>query len=377
MRKICLSDVEDSNRLILDIAIRRAVLFSLTGLLITFLFTSNLSYVTPYAIAQETYPDSIFASTNQAQLHELVLKATQENGLTSTVAGFKVDLTNVVSAPANSELAIFTTDSALSINEAKVKTTTDAFIDLVKQSQNSFSLTGLPAGVYTLDVITQKGNARAAYEGILVLGQEPTNIQTRTIIEQQIVRENNDDDDGNNGNASDGNCDHRSYPNVCIRPYPPDLDCPEIQYTDFKVLPPDPHDFDREGNGIGCESGTVSVGNIGQDGNETLLPRDPCLDNPTLPECPDPCIENPDAEGCPKPLPPIDPCEEDPSLPGCQEDTGDGSDSEDEGDGGSSDNESEDENDEGTDGGDEGGGDEGGGDEGGGGGDEEAGADEE
>jgi uncharacterized membrane protein YgcG len=377
MRKICLSDVEDSNRLILDIAIRRAVLFSLTGLLITFLFTSNLSYVTPYAIAQETYPDSIFASTNQAQLHELVLKATQENGLTSTVAGFKVDLTNVVSAPANSELAIFTTDSALSINEAKVKTTTDAFIDLVKQSQNSFSLTGLPAGVYTLDVITQKGNARAAYEGILVLGQEPTNIQTRTIIEQQIVRENNDDDDGNNGNASDGNCDHRSYPNVCIRPYPPDLDCPEIQYTDFKVLPPDPHDFDREGNGIGCESGTVSVGNIGQDGNKTLLPRDPCLDNPTLPECPDPCIENPDAEGCPKPLPPIDPCEEDPSLPGCQEDTGDGSDSEDEGDGGSSDNESEDENDEGTDGGDEGGGDEGGGDEGGGGGDEEAGADEE
>jgi hypothetical protein len=306
-----------------------------------------------------------------------VLKATQENGLTSTVAGFKVDLTNVVSAPANSELAIFTTDSALSINEAKVKTTTDAFIDLVKQSQNSFSLTGLPAGVYTLDVITQKGNARAAYEGILVLGQEPTNIQTRTIIEQQIVRENNDDDDGNNGNASDGNCDHRSYPNVCIRPYPPDLDCPEIQYTDFKVLPPDPHDFDREGDGIGCESGTVSVGNIGQDGNETLLPRDPCLDNPTLPECPDPCIENPDAEGCPKPLPPIDPCEEDPSLPGCQEDTGDGSDSEDEGDGGSSDNESEDENDEGTDGGDEGGGDEGGGDEGGGGGDEEAGADEE
>ena len=78
MRKICLSDVEDSNRLILDIAIRRAILFSLTGLLIIFLFTSNLSYVTPYSIAQETYPDSIFASTNQAQLHELVLKATKK-----------------------------------------------------------------------------------------------------------------------------------------------------------------------------------------------------------------------------------------------------------------------------------------------------------
>jgi hypothetical protein len=221
-----------------------------------------------------------------------VLKATQENGLTSTVAGFKVDLTNVVSAPANSELAIFTTDSAISINEAKVKTTTDAFIDLVKQSQNSFSLTGLPAGVYTLDVITQKGNARAAYEGILVLGQEPNNIQTRTIIEQQIVRENNDDDDGNNGNGSDGNCD--TYPNVCIRPYPPDLDCPEKQYTDFKVLPPDPHEFDREGDGIGYESGTVTISSTGPDGNETLLPpTNPCIDNPNLPECPNPCIVNP------------------------------------------------------------------------------------
>ena len=222
---------------------------------------------------------------------------------------------------------------------------------MVKQSQNSFSLTGLPAGVYTLDVITQKGNARAAYEGILVLGQEPTNIQTRTIIEQQIVRENNDDDDGNNGNVSDGNCDRRSYPNVCIRPYPPDLDCPEIQYTDFEVLPPDPHDFDREGDGIGCESGTVSISSTGPDDNETLLPpTNPCIDNPTLPECTDPCIVNPGAEGCPL----IDPCEEDPSLPECQEDTDDSSDGDDESDGDSSDNDSGDESDEGTGGGDDG-----------------------
>ena len=174
-----------------------------------------------------------------------------------------------------------------------------------------------------------------------MLGQEPTNPQTRTIIEQQIIKEEEDDDDNGGGNCDPPYPD----PGVCIPRYPPDLDCGEVQYKNFRVLPPDPHDFDREGDGIGCESGTVSVGNIGQDGNETLLPRDPCLDNPTLPECPDPCIETPDAEGCPKPLPPIDPCEEDPSLPGCQEDTEDGSDSEDESDGGSSDNESEDEND--------------------------------
>jgi hypothetical protein len=56
--------------------------------------------------AQVSYPDNIFASTNQAQLHELVLKATQENGQENTVSGFIVDLTNVVSTPTNSELAI-------------------------------------------------------------------------------------------------------------------------------------------------------------------------------------------------------------------------------------------------------------------------------
>ena len=35
---------------------------------------------------------------------------------------------------------------------------------------------------------------------------------------------------------------------------PPDLDCSDISYNDFKVLPPDPHRFDGEGDGIGCES---------------------------------------------------------------------------------------------------------------------------
>jgi len=49
------------------------------------------------------------------------------------------------------------------------------------------------------------------------------------------------------------NCDE-SYPDVCIPPYPPDLDCSEIQYANFKVLQPDPHGFDRDKDGIGCES---------------------------------------------------------------------------------------------------------------------------
>ena len=52
------------------------------------------------------------------------------------------------------------------------------------------------------------------------------------------------------------NCDP-SYPDpgVCIPPPPPDLDCGDIPYRRFTVLPPDPHNFDGDGDGIGCESG--------------------------------------------------------------------------------------------------------------------------
>ncbi len=45
-----------------------------------------------------------------------------------------------------------------------------------------------------------------------------------------------------------------SYPDVCIPPYPPDLDCGEITHKNFKVVGSDPHGFDRDNDGIGCES---------------------------------------------------------------------------------------------------------------------------
>jgi len=49
------------------------------------------------------------------------------------------------------------------------------------------------------------------------------------------------------------NCDP-SYPDVCIPPPPPDLDCGDIPYRRFRVLEPDPHRFDGDNDGIGCES---------------------------------------------------------------------------------------------------------------------------
>jgi len=47
-------------------------------------------------------------------------------------------------------------------------------------------------------------------------------------------------------------CD-KSYPDVCIPSPPPDLDCKDISHRNFRVLPPDPHRFDHDKDGIGCE----------------------------------------------------------------------------------------------------------------------------
>lgn len=57
---------------------------------------------------------------------------------------------------------------------------------------------------------------------------------------------------GNVGGQS-GGCDP-AYPTVCIPPFPPDLNCGDIPFRRFTVLAPDPHNFDRDGDGVGCES---------------------------------------------------------------------------------------------------------------------------
>jgi micrococcal nuclease len=50
-----------------------------------------------------------------------------------------------------------------------------------------------------------------------------------------------------------GDCDP-AYPTVCIPSPPPDLNCGGIPYRDFTVLPADPHGFDGDNDGIGCET---------------------------------------------------------------------------------------------------------------------------
>ena len=50
-----------------------------------------------------------------------------------------------------------------------------------------------------------------------------------------------------------GNCDP-SYPDVCIAPYPPDLNCADVPYTNITVTGKDLHEFDGNDDGVGCET---------------------------------------------------------------------------------------------------------------------------
>jgi hypothetical protein len=54
------------------------------------------------------------------------------------------------------------------------------------------------------------------------------------------------------GESTQTTCDP-SYPTACIAPPPPDLDCGDIPFRNFTVLPPDPHNFDGNSDGIGCQ----------------------------------------------------------------------------------------------------------------------------
>jgi PKD repeat protein len=71
------------------------------------------------------------------------------------------------------------------------------------------------------------------------------------------VTGNDEDSDSSNDESDDSSssddCDS-SYPDVCIPPPPPVLDCSDIDEEDFEVQGSDPHGFDDDNDGVGCEA---------------------------------------------------------------------------------------------------------------------------
>jgi FtsZ-interacting cell division protein ZipA len=83
--------------------------------------------------------------------------------------------------------------------------------------------------------------------------------QSQSQQQQQEVNQSQSQNEGDvsqTRNSSDVNspegCDS-SYPDICISITSAKLSCFDIPYKNFKVLLPDRHEFDSDGDGIGCE----------------------------------------------------------------------------------------------------------------------------
>ena len=88
------------------------------------------------------------------------------------------------------------------------------------------------AGTYTVTVTAMDSAGQVGSASIVITVEEPS----PPTEEEEIT------------------CDP-SYPDVCIPPPPPNLNCNDDGVPEnFKVLPPDPHGFDINNDGIGCES---------------------------------------------------------------------------------------------------------------------------
>jgi hypothetical protein len=74
-------------------------------------------------------------------------------------------------------------------------------------------------------------------------------VKVRVIPEPKAARA----DGGGEDDGGEDGC-HPSYPDFCIHPPPPDLDCSDVPGSNFTVVGSDPHGFDGDGDGVGCES---------------------------------------------------------------------------------------------------------------------------
>jgi micrococcal nuclease len=105
-------------------------------------------------------------------------------------------------------------------------------------------VTTYPPDVKYADALFLSAQEEARVAGLGLWGAPPTPVPTPVPIAPLVPQ-------------PPSNCEP-SYPDFCIALGSADLDCPEIQWRRFTVrwdVPnPDPHRFDGDADGIGCES---------------------------------------------------------------------------------------------------------------------------
>jgi hypothetical protein len=106
-------------------------------------------------------------------------------------------------------------------------------------------------GVFVGVGTNQQAEQPTDYKKLLEDGIASKSIQTSP-GEQKDYQKTLEESVSSKSTSQESSCDP-SYPTVCIAPYPPDLNCKDIPYSNFQVFPPDPHGFDADSDGVGCE----------------------------------------------------------------------------------------------------------------------------
>jgi hypothetical protein len=137
-------------------------------------------------------------------------------------SGFQVKPESVVQVTQGGNLLVVT-EPRNNVDSVKITDGSGRITELVNTNGETFSLSGIAPGVYTLDVIVNQPNSnnRAAYETILVIlqpGQAPQN-PTQIIQKVKVVTDVSitfEDDDGKDRNRDRDPCKKwKSYGDAC------------------------------------------------------------------------------------------------------------------------------------------------------------------
>jgi hypothetical protein len=141
------------------------------------------------------------------------------------------------------------------LSKASQDSTTAGFEITLDSSQCSSPSPNLANGEcqFTIRLAQKANEAAEAATGVTTIRppEESGTIGLNDESEQDGTSDNSDD------SSSSDDCDN-SYPDVCIPPPPPILECSDIDEEDFEVRGSDPHGFDDDNDGVGCEEDNSS-----------------------------------------------------------------------------------------------------------------------
>jgi PKD repeat protein len=108
------------------------------------------------------------------------------------------------------------------------------------------------AGTYNVVLAVRDSEGQVASDTLEITIEEGEEEEASTEEEVSTTGEDVEEPLIQETQEEETSCDS-SYPDRCIPPSPPNLTCNDVGASNFEVLPPDPHQFDGDNDGIGCE----------------------------------------------------------------------------------------------------------------------------